>query len=161
MNRTCCRGLHPAHHCGGLRQAAGRSELPSPQAEARPPSCDWRSSIRTARPLNWTSRHHSTLRRCATPSKRLPTCPSCPQHLIKPLGCGVVTDLPSPTASHPSPSSLRPVTSSQPLEDAFSAQPHPSPFVVGLVTLRSLGGLLLCPLYGKEKREVPHLCPSA
>lgn len=37
----------------------------------------------------------------------------------------MVTDLPSPPASHPSPSSLRPVTSSQPLEDAFSAPPSP------------------------------------
>ena len=58
--------------------------LPHPRPRGVPQSCGWRSSIRTARPTNWTSRHHSTLRRCATPSSVYLPAHTCPQHLIKP-----------------------------------------------------------------------------
>lgn len=86
MNRTCCRGAAP---CASLWRTQTSScsrvlNCPHPRPRGVPPSCDWRSSIRTARPANWTSRHHSTLRRCATPSSVYLPAYTCPQHLIKP-----------------------------------------------------------------------------
>lgn len=80
----------------------------------------------------------------------------------------MATDLPFPHTSHSSPPSLRPLTSSQPLQDPSSAPQSkagilhfPAPFVVGpkLANKCPGGKLPLHPLQGREQ-EGPYLSPS-